>query len=188
MSVIQMVVIVVFERPPNRVLRTYFPGIYKHSSMIVASGSRVTWYDAQPDQFFHSKNVNDQQLNDEIYDFVVLDTSPDEDEDIILTCDACCECRIRYNQWDPLLWGIPFWYPVDCGLADSRHMNGTQSVVLILRECLSMQNPLLPILLAINSRTISPRNLKKELDTVSLTIPSTSTKRLLDAYRSGTAS
>lgn len=174
-----MVVMVAFERPSSEFFREYFPGVYKHASLIVISGSRVTWYDALLDQGFHSKSANDLALDDDNYDFVVLDTSQDEDESIIRTCDACCECRIQYTRWDQYMRNMPFWYPVDCSLFETRQMYATQSVVLILRECLSAQNPLLLAMLAINSRTISPTALKKELDDLAHTIPTSSAKRLL---------
>jgi len=178
-----MVVIVAFERPGIQYFRTHFPGIYRDAFLIVASGSRVTCYHADPTECFRSRGVRDLNLDDASFDLFVLDTSPDEDETILRTCDACCECRIRYSLWDQYLRGVPFWYPTDISLFEARQMYGAQSVVLILRECLSQENPLLPVMLAINSRTISPRVLQKELSQFSFAIPAKSADRLLSVCR-----
>lgn len=180
-----MVVLIAFERPPVQFLRRHFPGLYCHSSLIVMHGGRAAWYDIEPYQVYHRKSAHDLALDDEMYDYIMLDTTPDEDDQIMRTCDACCECRIQYNQWDQYMRGTPFWSPMDFSLFEGRPLYSAQSIVLILRESLNEQNPVLTAVKAINSRVISGSGLKNELCDFSHTIPASGVGRLLNACRAG---
>jgi hypothetical protein len=62
-------------------------------------------------------------------------------------------------------------------------MYSTQSIVLILRECLKQENPLLAVMLAINSRTITGRALKNELCDFSHEVSAAQVQRLLGTCR-----
>lgn len=183
-----MVVIVAFERPSIPFFRKHFPNVYRDAFLIVGSGTRVAWFDTEPKELFHSRRVNDLEMDNGIFDFVALKTSPDEDVKILRACDACCECRIQYNLLDQFLRSVPFWNPIDCSLYDTRQMYGAQSVVLILRECLSEPNPLRPVMLAINSRSIEPRRLKKDLSDFGYAIPASYVQGSLSACRAGAVS
>lgn len=183
-----MVVIVVFERPYNQYIRKNYPCIFRDAFLIVASGARVAWYDTGPTEVFASRNVDEYELDGGAFQFVVLNTTPEEDEIILRTCDACCQCHIEYSLLDQFLRGVPFWTPADCSLFHSQKMYGAQSVVLILRECLSQTNPLLPVLMALNSRTISAMKLKTELSVFSQPIPADRVRQLFGTCRADAVS
>jgi hypothetical protein len=97
---------------------------------------------------------------------LVLEVSPEEHETLVSYLHDLCEANIPYNYHDMAIMALPrtlFEAVVDdVPSEDPRHLRSlfcSQAVLLALRNSLSEENPLLPVLAGVVSRTIFPYTL-----------------------------
>jgi hypothetical protein len=156
-----MVLILAFEKFASERLRRILPGRYVHVELIVAYRERMCAYSTHVQGFFEGVNPELLDLSDEGFDFLMIPSTPWEDECILRTCDACSGSRLRYNMWDALLSSLPFRSPKDTHLFQADSLFSSQAVVLVLRECLRGDHPMYDTLQGVNSRTTGPTRLYK---------------------------
>ncbi len=117
----------------------------------------------------HSKTYEEGTINAAsndipvLFDFLDLCVSEEEYDKIWATCKACVSVKKRYNYRDVFLYNIPFREPVEKALFETPSLFDAQAVILILRECLSPEHPLSPVLLRLHSRTTMPTLLYENL-------------------------
>ncbi len=85
--------------------------------------------------------------------------SLEDDYCIFQTCEACVESKIKHNLKDVLMASLPLRCPCEKTLFQCYNLYCSQSVVLILRECLTPENPLVPVLLGCHSRQVTATSL-----------------------------
>ncbi len=90
------------------------------------------------------------------FDFLKMQVSPEEHDRLLRTCRACVRSKKRYNYRDVLLYNVPFRDPIEKTLFQTETLHDTQSVILILRECLGPEHPVIPALKRLHSRTTMP--------------------------------
>ena len=93
---------------------------------------------------------------DSAHDILQLAVSADEGDRLLKTCRACVQAKKRYNYRDVLLCNVPFRNPVDRTIFEAPTLHDAQAVILVLRECLDKDNPLLGVVGTLNSRTTMP--------------------------------
>jgi hypothetical protein len=98
-------------------------------------------------------------------DMLRLLTTSDESDRILRNCRACVSAKIRYNYRDVLLNTVPFRTPKEKSLLEVTTLHDTQAAILILRECLDTDNPVLKLVQHLHSRTTMAATL---YDTLSL--------------------
>lgn len=117
----------------------------------------------------HSKTYEEGRLPADapdlgvLFDFLDLGVTSEEYERLLNTCRACVSVKKRYNYRDMFLYNVPFREPVEKGLFDTPTLFDSQAVILILRECLSREHPLVPLLSGLHSRTTMPTLLYETL-------------------------
>jgi hypothetical protein len=137
-------------------------GSYTFASLFVVLGSgRMVMFSATLDVGFFeefpasvSTPAKWAWLN-KTYDFLRLGVTPEEGDLILRTCRGCVRARKRYNLRDLLLKNVPFREPEELALFDTHSLNDTQSVILILRECLPLDNPVAVQVRGLHSRLAS---------------------------------
>lgn len=85
--------------------------------------------------------------------FMLMSTTDEEADRIMRTCRGCVRAKKLFNLRDWVLYHVPFREPAEITLFEARTLNDTQSVILVLRECLSTQNDLFQTLSSLHSRT-----------------------------------
>lgn len=74
--------------------------------------------------------------------FLLLCVDDGEKHRLLATCEACVKVRKPYNLKDVLLIHVPFREVEDLPIDRAPTLNNTQSLILILRECLNPDNRL----------------------------------------------
>ena len=87
-------------------------------------------------------------------DFLVIGADEEEQHKLWSTCDVCVKAQKPFNLVDLLLIHIPFRDVEDRSVIDAPTLNNPQAIVLILRECLRMDNPLRNGIDGLNSRQV----------------------------------
>ena len=98
--------------------------------------------------FTREKNGNQEKAED----FLLLSIDEEETRKMRATCEACVKAHKPFNLSDMLLIHIPFREPEEISVFAAQTLNSTQAVILILRECLNRDNPLLKGLEGLKSR------------------------------------
>lgn len=93
------------------------------------------------------------------YDLLRLVVTSEEGDRILRTCRGCVLSRKRFNLRDLILKYVPFREPVELPLFETHSLNDTQSVILILRECLDLDNPVSVLVRGLHSRLASASSL-----------------------------
>lgn len=144
-----------------------------HSSVMLgfvcgAGGATLTVFDINMNTHgFKELGIpSDVTQLQQTYDFLDLDVSEDEYARLLATCQACVRARKRYNYRDVVLYNVPFREPVEKSLFETETLFDAQAVILILRECLSTQHPVLPVLHALHSRTTMANQLYELLSAI----------------------
>ena len=75
----------------------------------------------------------------------------------------CAEVRKQYNVSDSLLMWLPFRVPNEISIIDAKAITNPQAIILILRECLNPDNPMLIGLADLHSRKTFIDNLYDRL-------------------------
>jgi hypothetical protein len=96
-------------------------------------------------------------------DFLLLPVNDEEAHRLWGTCDACVQAGKPFNLVDLLLMHVPFRDVEDLSVIDSPTLNNTQAVILILRECLRIDNQLRNGIEGLNSRQTLTENLYDRL-------------------------
>jgi hypothetical protein len=122
------------------------PGTFSMFTVTVNSGV----FDEIPVSSLKSSEV---RLLRTRHDFLHVTSASEEHDRILRTCRACVQSKLRYNYHDVLLFNVPFRTPMDKGLFEVETLHDAQAAILILRECLSPQNPVLGVVQALHSRT-----------------------------------
>lgn len=131
-------------------------GPFVHTEMLVATPTETSVFTIHLGGVFCKTPFDPAAYKN--FTLLALFTSPEEDLKILQTCEACVTCKIKYNTKDMLLHPIPFRTPEERCLAHSPSLYCAQSMVLILRECLESDNPLLRQIgpANVHSRTVTP--------------------------------
>jgi len=128
--------------------------------------------------------------------FLLLPTGVEEDRLIRITSDTCLLMRMGFLYWDMVLRMTPFAYTDDVTLfklgEKARTARGqclrpvsvspTQILILILRECLDVANPVHAILKRLNSQTATADDLLLALTPSLKPVESTYIKSLTESY------
>ncbi len=85
-------------------------------------------------------------------DFLLVSLDEEEKCRLKATCETCALVKKSFNYMDLLLMYIPFTDPKELSIADTPTLNNAQAMVLFLRECLNIDNPLRKTLESLNSR------------------------------------
>jgi hypothetical protein len=87
------------------------------------------------------------------HDFLLIASTQEEHDLVLRTCRACVTAKIGYNYHDVMLMNVPFRTPDEKDLFKVQTLHDAQAAILILRECLGKDNPALPVVKALHSRT-----------------------------------
>ena len=164
-----MAVHIAFEKSSDSLLKKIvrtFAGPYVHTEIIVSQllpNPIHTSYSAYVGNKFSRTFQRDLVFSDQTHDFLNIDVSEEELYLISKTCEACVNCKIPYNTSDMVLSILPFRSPSEPTIATCSSLFCSQAVVLILRSCLKNEHPLLPNLMGVNSRTVTPSQLYTHL-------------------------
>lgn len=157
-----------------------FNDLYIHVEMLVGCGNQSLAFSVYRGGEFGMIEPEHLNLTDEACDFMTLPTGPLEDDMIMRTCDACCQSHIKYNLRDSILSVVaPFMCGTDTDLFHSPTLHAPQAVVLILRECLDPDNPVLKAMQGFNSRTFTSRQLGQRLCGIGTYVLQSSVARLM---------
>ena len=152
------------ERPLKALLELLSGPYIRVDVLVITSGMNVV-YSIPNGGVFSREKLDITSFSDETHDFLMVPCSLEEDYCILQTCEACVESKIKHNLKDVLMAGLPFRYPCDKTLFQCHHLYCSQSVVLILRECLSPENPLVAVLLGCHSRQVTATSLFNTIST-----------------------
>lgn len=144
----------------KKVVKT-FAGPYVHAEIVVSTANAHTAYSAYMSELF--SRTDNFDFNDEKFDFLALDITPDDVQKISSTCEACVKSKIPYNTRDMVLSQVPFRYPTEADLFHAKTLFCSQAIVLVLRSCLSPEHAICNTLHSVNSRTVSPSQLHTAL-------------------------
>jgi hypothetical protein len=86
-------------------------------------------------------------------DYIDLSVTSEEHDRLLRTCRGCVTAKLGYNLRDILLAVIPLRNPEEHTLFNVKNVHDVQFIILALRECLSPDHRLLPLLRALHSRT-----------------------------------
>ena len=103
-------------------------------------------------------------------DFLLLSVDEEEQRKLKATCEACVAAHKPFNLYDVLMMFVPFVNPKEISVFEAETLNNTQAVVLILRECLSSNNPLRLALEGLHSRQTFAITLYERLSPHSLSV------------------
>lgn len=160
-----MAIHIAFEKSTDTLLKklvSILAGPYVHTELIVSQRAAMpvhTAYSAYTSCNFSRTFQRDFSFNDSCHDFLHIPVSDEELLKISETCEACAESRIPYNLHDMILCQMPLRNPKENDLFHTKALFCSQATVLILRSCMSDDNPLKDILSSINSRTVTPSKL-----------------------------
>ena len=98
------------------------------------------------------------------YHYGVLPMSPEEEDKIVYTCEACAFMKLGQTAWDRLWQGTPFDDTCEQTLFTAKSVRATELIVLVLRTCLDPSNPAFPVVAACSSRTVTPDELRGMLE------------------------
>ena len=93
----------------------------------------------------------------------MLSVDEEEARKFRATCEACAVTHKQFNLQDILLMLMPFRDPAEISIVDAKTLNNTQAIILILRECLNLDNPLRLGLEGLHSRMTFMNNLYDNL-------------------------
>ena len=79
---------------------------------------------------------------------------------ILLTCEVCRARNLAFSPWDRLIRTTPFADLTEQRLLDVTSVSPTQAVLLVLRESIDSANPMHKALWALNSKTVTPDELR----------------------------
>ncbi len=86
-------------------------------------------------------------------DFIDLCVTSEEHDRLLRTCRGCVRAKLGYNFRDVFLSVVPLRSPDERTLFEVSAVFDVQFIILVLRECLSPDHRLLPLLRALHSRT-----------------------------------
>jgi len=149
-------------------LMAQLTGPYISVSLVFVSGKGdgiLTGFDVYGNTrvFEEQRSSVDVSVMQNFYDFLDLCVDVNEYERLLTTCRACVRARKRYNYRDVMLYNLPFREPMEKSLFETDTLFDSQAVILILRECLSAEHPVLPVVRALHSRTTMPPHLYEML-------------------------
>jgi hypothetical protein len=145
-------------------LQRRFGAAYLHVELLVAAGPRSMAFSVSPGGVFSGMEPDQLDLTDDHYEFLALPTSPQEDDMILRTCEACSQSHIPYNAWDTALSTLlPARWARDVDLFHAPSLHAAQAVILILRECLDPASPVLETLQGVCSRSTNAIQLARRL-------------------------
>jgi hypothetical protein len=104
-------------------------------------------------------------------DILMLSVDEQEQARLLATCEACAEVKKPFNLQDLLLLYLPFYEVEELAFDTAPTLHNAQAVILILRECLRMDNRLREGLEGLHSRQTVLETLFDRL--VPLTVPMT---------------
>lgn len=138
-------------------------GPYLRVEIIVYSSTDSSMYHIPTGGTFRKSTLHSTCLSDDTHDLLYVALTDDEEQKIRQTCEACVASKKSYNFRDVLLQGVPFRQPEERTIFQATQLYCAQSVVLILRECLSSSNHLTRVLWGVHSRTVTPNTLYEEI-------------------------
>lgn len=144
---------------PLKAFLELLSGPYMRVDILVIASGLNTVYSIPNGGVFCRERLSATSFSDQTHDFLMVPCSLEEDYCIWQTCEACVESKIKHNLKDVLMAGLPFRWPHEKPLFQCYHLYCSQSVVLILRECLSPDNPLVAVLMACHSRQVTATSL-----------------------------
>ena len=107
--------------------------------------------------------VDHNSVSDTTHAFLLIPASVDEENMIYTTCEACATSKLKYNLRDVMLSSLPFRNPEEKSLFQTPQLYCSQSIVLILRECLAADNDLNHSLQGLHSRTVTASTLYQHI-------------------------
>lgn len=116
------------------------------------------------DQMYFSRVGPLNPVEYEALELLLLAVSDAEAERLFNTCEACARVRILFNLTDLVLFYASVFRDMkDTPLFECKLLNHAQSVILMLRECLDVDNVLRVVLLDVHSRQTLPETLYERL-------------------------
>ena len=100
-------------------------------------------------------------------DFIDLCVTSEEYDRLLRTCRGCVQAKLAYNYRDIFLSFVPLRCPEERTLFQVDAVFDAQFIILVLRECLSADHRLLPLLRGLHSRTTMTGQLFEVLTTAS---------------------
>lgn len=123
-------------------------------------------------------------LAKESFECLLLSLDEEETSKILGTCEACVQVKKPFNLSDILLLYVPFREVEDLPIDKAPTLNNAQAIILILRECLRLDNPLRQAIEGLNSRQTLLEDLFRQLQPFCVAI-TTANMRALSSSGSG---
>ena len=149
--------VVIFFAGNSDLVRNALFGRYIGGGFLFADGSKIEAFYSSGGEEFSKRTFSDRKIKKfkeeglEI-DFMLLSVDEEETRKIHATCEACAATYKQFNLHDILLRFIPFRDPPEISIVETKTLNNTQAIILILRECLNSDNPLRLALEGLHSR------------------------------------
>jgi hypothetical protein len=160
--------VVIFFVGNSDLLRNALFGRYIGGGFLFVEGSKIEAFHSRAGEEYSKHIFSDATI--EVFkkegletEFLLLSVDEEETRKIRATCEACAATHKQFNLQDVLLMLIPFRDPPEISIVDAKKLNNTQTIILVLRECLNSDNPLRLGLEGLNSRMTFLDNLYDRL-------------------------
>jgi hypothetical protein len=139
-------------------------GTYLRVDLLVfTQDGKKTMFSIPAGGIFTKSLLDRNSVSDTTHDFLLIPSSQDEENKIYTTCEACATSKLKYNIKDVMLSSLPFRNPEEKSLFQPPQLYCSQSIVLILRECLDADNCLNQGLQGLHSRTVTASTLYQNI-------------------------
>lgn len=143
-------------------------GEFEYVDLLFVHDSQITLFFTRPhEKYTRAVRTKDDMAKSAYWkektEILELPLSPEEGQKLSRTCETFASVGIPFNLLDCMLYFVPIRIPEEKSLFQVQKMSDTQAAILILRECLGADNPLLLVLKSLNSRQTLPSTLFETL-------------------------
>jgi hypothetical protein len=130
-------------------------GRYEEAGFIFIEEKELVIFDTKHGQeyqkYIYNRN-NELNIAKMSVVFLLLNIDNEETRKLRASCEACVLAHKPFNMKDVLLMQVPFRIPEEYSMYLAPTLNNTQAIILIMRESLNSDNPLLLAIKDLHSR------------------------------------